>query len=118
MLLKKCFHYYPGDRINVRFQRKNESKTAQIALQNLEGGTGIIKREYFSSNLLGAQLEAVNTIEKDRLGIDFGIKITGMTRGYLRDLGLNNGFVITHINGEPAKTRKKLVNFLKNSVAD
>lgn len=106
-------YYYPGDKINVRFQRKNENKTAQIALQNLEGGTGIIKREYFSSNLLGAQLEAVNTLEKDRLGIDFGIKITGMTRGYLRDLGLNNGFVITHINGEPAKNPEEVGKFLE-----
>ncbi|WP_373520497.1 trypsin-like peptidase domain-containing protein [Aquiflexum sp.] len=106
-------YYYPGDNIRIQFQRKNENKTAQLALQNLEGGTGIIKREYFSSNILGAQLEAVNTLEKDRLGIDFGIKITGMTRGYLRDLGLNNGFVITQINGDPARNPEEVGKFLE-----
>lgn len=106
-------YYYPGDKIQFQFQRKNENKAAQVTLQNLEGGTGIIKREYYSSNLLGAQLEAVNTLEKDRLGIEFGIKITGMTRGYLRDLGLNNGFVITTINGEPAKNPEEVGKFLE-----
>lgn len=106
-------YYYPGDRINVQFQRKNDNKTAKIALQNLEGGIGIIKREFYSSALLGAQLEAVNTLEKDRLGIDFGIKITGMTRGYLRDLGLNNGFVITQINGDPAKNPEEVGKLLE-----
>ena len=106
-------YYYPGDKIQVSFQRNKMNNSAQVTLQNLEGGTGIIKREYFTSNLLGAQLEAVNTLEKDRLGIEFGVKITGMTRGYLRDLGLNNGFVITQVNGEPAKNPEEVGKYLE-----
>ncbi|SMD46354.1 Do/DeqQ family serine protease [Aquiflexum balticum DSM 16537] len=106
-------YYYPGDKIQVTFQRNSMKNSAQVTLQNLEGGTGIIKREFFTSNLLGAQLEAVNTLEKDRLGIEFGIKITGMTRGYLRDLGLNNGFVITHVNGEPSKNPEEVGKYLE-----
>jgi len=106
-------YYYPGDKIQVSFQRNNMNNFAQVTLQNLEGGTGIIKREYFTSNLLGAQLEAVNTLEKDRLGIEFGVKITGMTRGYLRDLGLNNGFVITQVNGDPAKNPEEVGKYLE-----
>ncbi len=106
-------YYYPGDKIQVTFQRNSTKNSAQVTLQNLEGGTGTIKREYFTSNLLGAQLEAVNTLEKDRLSIEFGVKITGMTRGYLRDLGLNNGFVITHINGEPAKNPEDVGKYLE-----
>lgn len=107
-------YYYPGDRIRVEFMRKNENKSAQLTLQNLEGGTGVIQREFFSSNLLGARLEAVNAIERDRLGIDYGIKISGMTRGFLRDLGLNNGFVLTQINGEPAKNPETVGKYLEN----
>jgi Do/DeqQ family serine protease len=106
-------YYYPGDKIQVTFQRNSMKNSVEVTLQNLEGGTGIIKREYFTSNLLGAQLEAVNTLEKDRLGIEFGVKITGMTRGYLRDLGLNNGFVITHVNGEPAKNPEEVGKYLE-----
>ena len=107
-------YYYPGDKIRVDYQRNSENRTAQLTLENLEGGTGVLKREFYSSNLLGARLEAVNTIEMDRLGIGHGIKITGMTRGYLRELGLNNGFVITFINGEPTKNPETAGKFLES----
>lgn len=107
-------YYYPGDKVRVEYKRNGENRTAQLTLQNLEGGTGVLRREFYSSNLLGARLEAVNAIERDRLGVSHGIKITGMTRGYLRDLGLNNGFVITQINGEPAKNPESVGKFLEN----
>lgn len=106
-------YYYPGDKINVAYTRNGAIKTATLTLQNLEGGTGIIKREYYSSALIGARLEAVNTIEKDRLKIPYGVKITSLTRGYLRDLGFRDGFVITHVNEMPAKDPKALGEYLE-----
>lgn len=106
-------YYYPGQKLPVTFFRNGSPETVQLTLQNLEGGSGIIKREYYSSALLGAKLEAVNTIEKDKMGIDYGIKLTGMTRGYLRDLGLREGFIITQINREPAKDPKIVGKFLE-----
>nr|WP_076502258.1 trypsin-like peptidase domain-containing protein [Belliella pelovolcani] len=107
-------YYYPGDQLTFTFQRKSDRKTAKVTLQNLDGGTGVLKREFYSSNILGARLESVNAIERDRLGIDYGIKITGLTRGYLRELGLNNGFVLTQINGEAARNPEKVGQFLEN----
>lgn len=106
-------YYYPGDRITVHYRRGRDARTAQLTLQNLEGGTGVLRREFFTSNILGARLETINTLEKDRLNVGYGIKITGMTRGYLRDLGLNNGFIITQINGEPAKNPEQTGQLLE-----
>lgn len=106
-------YYYPGDKITVHYRRGKDARTAQLTLQNLEGGTGVIRREFFTSTILGAQLETINTLEKDRFNISHGIKITALTRGYLRDLGLNNGFIITQINGEPAKNPEKTGQFLE-----
>ncbi|MCH7414390.1 trypsin-like peptidase domain-containing protein [Belliella sp. R4-6] len=106
-------YYYPGDRLNFTFQRKSDVKNAELTLQNLDGGTGVLKREFYTSALLGARLEAINAIEKDRLGVDNGVKIVGLTRGYLRDLGLNNGFVLTQINGDPAINPEKVGAFLE-----
>ncbi|SNS54795.1 Do/DeqQ family serine protease [Belliella buryatensis] len=107
-------YYYPGDQLTFTFQRKADRKTAKVTLQNLDGGTGVLKREFYSSNILGARLESVNAIERDRLGIDYGIKISALTRGYLRELGLNNGFVLTQINGEAARNPEKVGQFLEN----
>lgn len=106
-------YYYPGQELPVTYNRNGQRKTAQLKLQNLEGGSGILKREYYSSAILGAKLEAVNTIEKDKMGVEYGIKLTGMTRGYLRDLGLREGFIITQINREPARDPKTVGKFLE-----
>lgn len=106
-------YFYPGDKVSVNYSRNSAQRTAQLTLQNLEGGTGVIKREYYSSRILGARLEAVNAIERDRLNLPHGIKITSLSRGYLRDLGLGNGFVITQINGKPAKSPSVIGEFLE-----
>ncbi len=106
-------YYYPGDRITVEYTRGGSSNTAELTLQNLEGTTGVIKREFYSSGLLGAKLEAVNTLEKDRLKIPYGVKISSLTRGYLRDLGFRDGYVITHINQIPAKDPDEVGKYLE-----
>jgi Do/DeqQ family serine protease len=106
-------YYYPGDKLTVEYQRGNDLKSATLTLQNLEGGTGIVKREYYSSALIGARLEAVNTIEKDRLKIPYGVKMSSLTRGYLRELGFRDGFIITHVNEMPAKDPKTLGKYLE-----
>ena len=106
-------YYYPGDQLNLEYTRDGVSRNVSLTLQNLEGGTGIIKREYYSSALIGARLEAVNAIEKDRLKIPYGVKISSLTRGYLRDLGFRDGFVITHVNEMPAKDPKTLGEYLE-----
>ncbi|WP_200980244.1 S1C family serine protease [Echinicola sp. 20G] len=107
-------YYYPGDKLNITYDRGNQHKSTELILQNLEGGTGIIKRAFYSSALLGARLESVNTVEKDRLQINYGIKITSLTRGYLNELGLGNGFILTEVNGEPAKDPKEIGSFLED----
>ncbi len=107
-------YYYPGQKLLLTYNREGNSRSTQLTLQNLEGGQGVLKREYFSSAILGARLEAVNTIEKDRLGINHGVKITSLSRGYLREMGFRDGFVITQINREPAKDPKEVGKFLEN----
>lgn len=106
-------YYYPGDKMAVAYTRAGKQQSTSLTLQNLEGNTGILKKEYYSSRLLGARLEAVNTIEKDRLNIEYGIKITALSRGYLRDLGLRDGFIITQINREPARDPKSAGKYLE-----
>lgn len=107
-------YYYPGDKISIEYLRNGSRNKAELILQNLLGSTGIIKRSFYSSPLLGAELETVNAIEMDRYGISYGIKITSLTRGYLRDLGFGEGFILTSINGRPAKDPEKAGKFLED----
>ena len=106
-------YYYPGDQVNISYQRSGKSTTTLLTLQNLEGGTGISKREFYSSEVLGARLESINAIDKDRLKLTYGVKIVSLTNGYLSNLGFREGFVITHINEMPAKDPKTLGPYLE-----
>ena len=106
-------YYYPGDKVNVGIQRGGKLNVTSLTLQNLEGGTGISKREFYSSEVLGARLESINTVDKDRLKLTYGVKITSLGNGYLRDLGFREGIVITHINEMPAKDPKALGPYLE-----
>ena len=106
-------YYYPGDKVSVGFQRGGKLEVVSLTLQNLEGGTGISKREFYSSEVLGARLESINAIDRDRLKLSYGVKITSLTNGYLNDLGFREGFVITHVNEMPAKDPKALGPYLE-----
>ncbi|GGF41891.1 S1C family serine protease [Echinicola rosea] len=106
-------YHYPGDQVTLHYLRDNQKKSADITLQNLHGGTGVIEKAFYSSGLLGAKLEAVNTVDKDRYEIDYGVKITALTRGYLSELGLGNGFILTEVNGEPAEDPDEIGTFLE-----
>ncbi len=106
-------YYYPGDKVSVGFQRGGKLEVVSLTLQNLEGGTGISKREFYSSEVLGARLESINAIDRDRLKLSYGVKITSLTNGYLSDLGFREGFVITHVNEMPAKDPKALGPYLE-----
>ncbi|WP_073097160.1 S1C family serine protease [Cyclobacterium lianum] len=106
-------YYYPGDKITVSYRRDNRLQKSELMLQNLLGGTGVIKRTFYTSPLLGAKLETVNAIEKDRYGIESGIKITSLTRGYLNDLGLGEGFILTRINDKQADDPEDVGEFLE-----
>ena len=106
----------PGDRLVVAFERKGERKVANITLTNREGTTEIIKSEIYSSRTLGADLESVSKVEKDRLEIEHGVRIKnvyrGSDRGLMSDLGIKENFIITHINSYPIKSPDDLSNVL------
>ena len=50
---------------------------------------------------MGARFAPVSENEKKSLKLDFGIKITSLEKGKLKDAGLSEGFIITHVNKVP-----------------
>ena len=105
-------HSSPGDKISVSYTRKNKSYTTELILTNREGTTGILKREIVSSKYLGADFEEVSKMEKSMLGIDTGIRVFDIGNGRLS--GMEEGFIITHINQAPIPNAKKLIDILEN----
>lgn len=95
-------YHYPGDKVTISFLRDGKQQTAALTLVNLNGTTDLIKRNIYSNEALGAQLEATQ----------YGVKVFGMKENsVLRKIGVPENFTIIAINRERVKEPEEVVNF-------
>ena len=59
----------------------------------------LLKTDKFLSKL-GASFRKLESNEKERLGIDGGLKVFDLKEGALKKEGIKEGFIITNIQGE------------------
>ncbi len=106
--------YRPGDKITIAYRRGNETKEGQLTLTNREGTTGVLKHETYKAEALGAELEALSKVEKDKLRLQSGVRIVRITgRGVLSQF--DEGFVITSINRQAVTSPKQVAELLGNT---
>ncbi|MFZ2286345.1 MAG: Do family serine endopeptidase [Bacteroidales bacterium] len=99
-LQEKVNRYRPGDKIEVTYIRKGRQDNKTIVLRNFEGGTGVVAPGAQNAALFGATFAPVTTTEKQQYRITNGVKITSITEGRFRDLGLSKGTIIIDVNGQ------------------
>jgi Do/DeqQ family serine protease len=97
-LQEKISQYRPGDKVQVIVIRDNEKKPFTVTLRNKHGDTEIVRD---NASVLGADFTTVTDKEKEKLEINSGIKITKLSNGKLKTLGMKEGFIITHVNKKP-----------------
>ena len=89
----------PGDKVKVAVNRSGKIKNFDITLRNVNGTTKTVKvQDIEFITALGGSFRQLNKNEKLRLGITYGVKVTGVETGILADLGVPKNFIITHIN--------------------
>jgi serine protease Do len=108
-------YYRPGDELKLEIYRGGKTVTATLKLINREGNTSITKREYYSSEILGADLEPLSKMERDRYGITSGIKLSNIHAGRIRSMGLPDGFVIVSLNGKQYSSPEQLAKDLEKA---
>jgi serine protease Do len=95
---------YPGDKISLSYLRDGKLQTTSLTLVNLNGTTEIIKRNIFSDEALGAQLEATQ----------YGVKVFRMKENsVLKRIGVPENFTIIAINRERVKEPEEVVTFFE-----
>jgi Do/DeqQ family serine protease len=99
-LQEKVSRYRPGDKLEVTYLRKGKESKKNVVLRNIEGGTGVIAPGAQSSSVFGATFTPLTAGEKSQYKISGGVKITTITDGRFRDLGLSKGTVIVDVNGQ------------------
>ena len=86
-------HYRPGNTVEVQVNRKGEVKTYKVELKNDQGTTDIIKNQSVDE-ILGAQFKALSGEAKRAAGVNYGVEVTNITNGKLKEHGVKNGFII------------------------
>ncbi|MCR5697574.1 MAG: Do family serine endopeptidase [Marinilabiliaceae bacterium] len=97
---EKVGMHRPGDNINLKIWRNGKEQDVTVTLRNIRGTTSIINVND-KNQMLGAKLEKVDNDELDKLGLRYGIKVTDLSDGKMKDCGIREGFIITKANRQP-----------------
>jgi Do/DeqQ family serine protease len=105
----------PGDKVVLTVRREGKIETHEVLLKNSEGNTSLkSKEEVERHSALGATFGNLSKEELKNLNINHGVKITSITAGKLRSLGLREGIIITKVNNDEVLTVEDLTQSLKN----
>lgn len=104
----------PGDNVIVSYKRNNTIKTTTVTLTNEEGTNTIVKHEVYASKTLGADFSTISKVEKEKLGLQSGVRIITIRNGLASRLGLQEGFIITSINRAPVSEPSEVARILEN----
>jgi Do/DeqQ family serine protease len=105
--------YNPGNKVNVRVQRGSAEKTFNVELKNDQGTTEITKYQS-PEEMLGASFKELNKETKMRLGVNFGVEVTGLSDGKLKAAGIENGFIILTANDTRISTSGELIKIVQS----
>lgn len=98
-LQEQISKYRPGDKVELTVDRAGNKKTFTVELRNAQGSTKVIKGGE-SAEVLGAAFKTLTDKQKQQLGVSYGIEVTGLTGGKLREAGIRKGFVIMIVNNQ------------------
>ena len=98
--------YKPGDTITLIIQREGEKKIIEVKLRNNKGNTEIIDKNKLEkeSSLYGAVFEDLEKESLKYFNITSGIKVISIKNGEFKEIGIKQGFIVTHIDKNAVKT--------------
>ncbi len=113
-LLETIGRKRPGDEVALKYHRDGRNREAEAVLQNIHGEIAFIEPgERSVDQLLGATFENITNKEKARLGIENGVKISSLESGKLRQAGIREGFIITHIDRKPVESTNDVSEIIR-----
>ncbi|MHC1704078.1 MAG: Do family serine endopeptidase [Tenuifilaceae bacterium] len=110
-LQEQISKYRPNQQVELIVNRNNNKKHFTATLRNMKGGLGEVNSSD-ALKQLGANFQEVSDKQKRELGINYGVQVTDLTDGKLKQGGIKDGYVITKINRTPIRTLDDLKRVL------
>jgi len=94
-LLEIIGQHRPGDKIKMLIIRDGKNLSFDVILKNSEGNVDItLNNEDFYFSELASSFKPITEDEKSHLNISYGMKITNVEDGILKQGGIKKGFII------------------------
>ena len=103
----------PGDKVKVKVFRDKKEKEFAVTLKNAQGNTKVVKKA--DMEMLGAAFREVPAELKHQLNLGYGVEVTGLTDGRMKDSGIRKGFIILKANDKQLRTVKDLEDAMKEA---
>ena len=112
-LQEQMAKHRPGDKVKVKILRDKKDKTVEMVLKNKQGTTNVVKDN--GMEILGAAFRELPDDAKQSLRLNYGVEVTGVTDGKMKEAGVRKGFIILKANGQTIKTVDQLEEIVKQA---
>jgi len=107
--------YRPNDKVQITYKRGNKEYTTSVTLKGKVSTVAEVNEENIG-NKIGADLATLDSRKADSYGIDGGVLVKKIHEGgKLSRTKMDDGFIITSVNGVPVSSVEELSKIL-NSV--
>jgi len=103
----------PGDKVKVTVLRNGKEKSFDVELKNSRGNTDIVKDA--DLEVLGAVFQEVPEQTRRQLNIGYGIQVSSIKSGLLKDAGIQKGFIILKVNSTQIKSSEDFESTYKEA---
>jgi Do/DeqQ family serine protease len=104
----------PGDKTTVTYIRNGKETTVPIVMKNMAGNMSIVTAGMGGEVVYGAKLESLGSTDKRSLNVDYGVKVSELNEGKLKDIGMKRGYIILSVNGKKVKSPAEVRQFTNN----
>ena len=103
----------PGDKVTMKILRDKKEQTVSVTLKNAQGNTKVVKSG--GMEILGAAFREIPDNLKKQLNLGYGLEVTGVSEGKMKDAGIRKGFIILKANLQSVKTVEDLESIMKQA---
>lgn len=103
----------PGDKVEVTYMREKKEHKATVTLRNVQGTTS--KVEAVDSDMMGAALRPLTDAEKKELNLRYGLVVSAIRSGKMKDAGITKGTIIMQVNDREMRTTEDFDEAVKSA---
>lgn len=114
-LQEQVGRHRPGDKVSVTLLRAGKEQTLEAELTNRSGGFGLVQKSQDLS-ILGAQFNEIGNSLKQQLRINYGVQVSAVKNGKLKNAGVQDNFIILKANNRAIRSVDDLSQVLNDAL--